>query len=87
MNDKALNDRILKVLYQVAPDAEGEHLDVATAFRDQMDFDSMDALNFAIGLSKEFGIDIPELDYPKLASLKGCSDYLGKNKDSGTAAS
>ena len=45
-------------------------------FRDQVDIDSMDFLNFAIALDEELGVAVPEKDYPKLASLDGCADYV-----------
>jgi hypothetical protein len=36
----------------------------------------MDFLNFAIGLSKELGVEVPEADYPKVASLNGCVEFV-----------
>ena len=45
-------------------------------FRDQLDIDSMDFLNFVIALHASLGVDIPETDYPKLATLNGCVEYL-----------
>jgi acyl carrier protein len=36
----------------------------------------MDFLNFVIALHKELNVDIPEADYPKYASLKGCIEQL-----------
>lgn len=47
------------------------------ALRDQVDLDSMDWLQFLIGLHAEFGIDIPESDYSKLRTLDDLLDYLG----------
>ena len=44
--------------------------------RDQMDLDSMDFLDIVMELRKQHGIEVPEEDYPELASLKSCSDYL-----------
>jgi len=29
-----------------------------------------------IGVHKEFKIEIPEADYPRLATLEGCIDYI-----------
>jgi acyl carrier protein len=46
------------------------------SFREQLDIDSMDFLNFAIGLSKELGVEVSEADYPKVASLDGCVEYV-----------
>ena len=69
--------RVLAVLSSVAPELDAGSLAPGVNFRDQMDFDSMDFLNFAIGLHKAFGVDIPETDYPKLFNLTGCVAYFG----------
>jgi acyl carrier protein len=47
--------------------------------RDQLDLDSMDALNFVIGLHEGFGVDIPESDYAKLTTLDGIVAYLASH--------
>ncbi|NGP53383.1 acyl carrier protein [Thioalkalivibrio sp. XN8] len=70
-------ERVMRTaLAGVAPDLEFDELDPETPIRDQADFDSMDTLNFAIALSRALGIDIPESDYPHLASLAECRRYL-----------
>ncbi len=51
-------------------------LEAETPLRDQLDIDSMDFLNFTIGLHKAFGIEIPEADSRQLATLAGCVNYL-----------
>jgi hypothetical protein len=38
----------------------------------------MDQLNFVLGLHKRLGVDVPETDYPQLATLAGCVDYLSR---------
>jgi acyl carrier protein len=67
---------VLRVLGRIAPEADLKTIDPRTSFRDQLDIDSVDFLNFAIGLNKELGVDIPDADLPKLASLDGCVSYL-----------
>ncbi len=37
----------------------------------------MDFLNFITALHEALGVDIPEADYPRLATLAGCIEYLG----------
>jgi acyl carrier protein len=69
---------VLHALSQIAPEADLSQLKPDLRIRDQLDIDSMDLLNFVIGLHKEFGIDIPEVAYPKLATLNGCVDYLSQ---------
>jgi acyl carrier protein len=63
-------------LTSVAPESADQPLEPDAEFRDQMDLDSMDFLNFIIALHEASGIDIAERDYPQLASLTGCIDYL-----------
>jgi acyl carrier protein len=67
---------VLEALTQVAPDIDISALDHARAFRDQFDFDSMDYLNFVTALHHALACDIPETDYPRLATVDGCVRYL-----------
>lgn len=76
MNTEQLKTRILELLTDVAPDVDAASVEAGTDFRHQFDFDSMDQLNFAIALHRAFGIDIPEADYPQLASLDKCLAYV-----------
>jgi acyl carrier protein len=76
MNQERLRTVILHALSRVAPEADPDDIDPTISLRDQLDIDSMDFLNFVIGLHKELGVEIPEIDYPKLATLNGCVDYL-----------
>jgi acyl carrier protein len=42
----------------------------------------MDFLNFVIALDKELRVEIPEADYPQLATLKSCVEYLTSKQPS-----
>lgn len=77
MSDDDLVSRLRAVLAGVAPD-----LDVSTVagdadLRNDIGLDSMDFLNFVIGVSKELKVDIPEADYRKVATLEHCARYVG----------
>jgi acyl carrier protein len=50
------------------------------AFREQLDLYSMDLLNFIVALHAALGVEIPEADYPKLATLDGCVEYLAARR-------
>jgi len=76
-----LRERILTLLVSVAPDVDAATVLPHVAFRDQFDFDSMDLLNFAIAVSREFGCDVPETDYGDLASIETCEAYLEPRMD------
>jgi acyl carrier protein len=71
-----LQARVLAVLHQVAPDADTATLDPDRSFHDQVGIDSVDFLNFVIGLEDALDVRIAESDYPKLSTLKGCLEYL-----------
>ena len=76
MTDDEIREIVLRALGEIAPEADPTTLEPDVSFRDQLDIDSMDFLNFAIALHEEFGVEIPEADYPKLATLDGCVEYL-----------
>lgn len=63
-------------LLRVAPEAQLGDLEGDDSLRDELDLDSMDFLRFVQGLHARTGIEVPELDYPKLDSLDGATAYL-----------
>ena len=73
---------VLRALGQIAPEADLSQLKPHLRIRDQLDIDSMDALNFFIGLHKELQVEIPEADYAKLTTLDNCVDYLARRERS-----
>lgn len=76
MTNQQLTKIVLEKLKAVAPEADLEHLDRAESFRDQLDMDSMDQLNFVVALHETLGVEIPERDYSKLESVDDCVTYL-----------
>jgi len=67
---------ILRVIGEIAPEADPARIDPSASLRDQLDLDSMDILNVMIALHEALQVDIPETDYPKLATLNGAVAYL-----------
>jgi len=65
-----------RALARVAPEADLAGLDPRADLRESLDIDSMDFLNFVVGLHGETGIEVPEADYPQLATLEGCIAYV-----------
>jgi acyl carrier protein len=76
MRAQELRAAVLRVLGEIAPEADLASLEPDVAFREQLDLDSMDILNFVVGLHAALGVEIPEADYPKLATLDACVGYL-----------
>lgn len=75
-SEAQIKEVVLRVLNGIAPEVDIDSLHPDRDLREQMDIDSVDFLNFVIGLHKSFGLEIPDADIPKLANLKSCIDYL-----------
>jgi acyl carrier protein len=67
---------ILSVLADIAPEVDADDVDPGVDLTEQLDLDSMDYLNWMLGINQETGIEIPERDYPKFLTLNGAVDYL-----------
>jgi acyl carrier protein len=76
MTPAEIKDVVLGALTGVAPEIDPALIQPGISFRDQLDVDSMDFLNFVIALHHRLGVDIPEADYPKLSTLEGAVAYL-----------
>ena len=77
MTEAKIKQIVRQALSDVAPEIDLNAIDPAKDLRDQIDIDSVDFLNFVIGLHKELGVEIPDADVAKLATLNGCVTYLG----------
>jgi len=67
---------VLRALGDISPEADLSAIKPDVNFRDQLDLDSMDVLNFVVALHAVFGVEVPEADYPRLATLESAIDYL-----------
>jgi acyl carrier protein len=76
MTREEIKANTIAMFLEIVPEVEAEKLDAEVSFRDQVEIDSIDYLNFVLALEKRLGIKIPEVDYPKLASLDGCLSCL-----------
>lgn len=76
MTEEQIKETALRILKEVAPEADIESLHLEKRIRDQLDFDSVDFLNYSIALQEELKIKIPESDLHKLATLSGCVEYV-----------
>ncbi len=76
MNDIDIYKVLQEELNNIAPEIDMNGIDRAADLREAMDIDSMDFLNFISALHRRLGIDIPEIDYPKLVTLDGAIVYL-----------
>ncbi len=76
MTVEEIRNAILDIIQDIDDEADLANLDPADALRDQLDLDSMDFLDIVMELRKHYHIQIPEADYPQLATLESCVNYL-----------
>ena len=67
---------VLDIIAEIAPDEDLSNISPDVRLRDQLDLDSMDFLDIVMELRKQYGIEVPEEEYPQLASLDSCAEYL-----------
>jgi acyl carrier protein len=67
---------VLEIIQDIDDEADFTNLNPSEALRDQLDLDSMDFLDIVMELRKRYQIQIPEADYPQLATLDSCVSYL-----------
>lgn len=76
MTRDQVRECVLNIISDIAPDEDMGSVKDEVNLRDQLDLDSMDFLDIVMELRKRFGIEVPENDYPELASLASCVAYL-----------
>ena len=67
---------VIDIITDIAPDEDLTHLKPDVRLRDQLQLDSMDFLDIVMELRKQYRIQIPEDDYPRLSTMAGTVDYL-----------
>ena len=76
MTAAEIKQAVLDILSDIAPDEDLGDLKEDVAFREQLELDSMDFLDIVMELRKRYRIQIPEEDYPQLASMGSTVRYL-----------
>lgn len=76
MTPAEIREVILDILQDIAPDDDLSGLEDDSPFRDQLELDSMDFLDIVMELRKRYRIQVPEEDYPQLASMTSTTQYL-----------
>jgi len=76
VNESQLRETVIARLLEVAPEASAADIDPAEPIQEQLDIDSMDFLEFLVGLAELTGVEVPERDYAQVATVDGCVNYL-----------
>jgi acyl carrier protein len=76
MSEIDIRKVVQEELNDIAPEVDMAQVDPTADLRD---IDSMDFLNFVTAIHHRLGLDIPEIDYPKLITLDGAVAYIEAN--------
>jgi acyl carrier protein len=75
---EAIRAAFLEELVGIAPDIDPATVGEDDHLQDDLGLDSMDVLNLVTALHRRLGIDVPEPDYPEIATLARAVPYLSR---------
>ena len=76
MTREEIIEAVKDIIHTIAPDEDLSGLVASERLRDQIELDSMDFLDIVMELRKRHRVQIPEEDYPQLASMASTVAYL-----------
>lgn len=76
MSTTDIRAAIKEELSNIAPEMDLATIDPSADLREALDIDSMDFLNFITAMHRRLGVNVPEVDYPKLFTLDGAVAYF-----------
>jgi acyl carrier protein len=76
VSDDEIRAAVIGELARIAPEADLAALDPEAPLREELELDSMDFLRLLAALHERLGIDVPDADAAKLATLAGAVRYL-----------
>lgn len=76
MTSEDVKQAVIDIINDILPEGDCSNVDPAVKLRDQLDLDSMDFLDIVMELRKQYKVEVPEAEYPKLATLDSCVEYL-----------
>ena len=76
MQPQEVREVVLAIIADVALDDDLSNIKDDVALREQLDLDSMDFLDIVMELKKRHKVEVPQEDYPQLATLGSCVTYL-----------
>lgn len=80
MTEQQVTQTIFQLLKKIAPDSEPEKLKPDDDIRHTLEIDSFDALRFLVELDEKLGVETPEEDYGKIATLNSLVKYIMEKK-------
>jgi len=79
MTKEEIKKRIIKQIYEIAPEHEGETLPENENIQRSLEIDSFDFLNLLTALNDELGVEVPESDYGEVDTIEHMADYFAQH--------
>jgi len=79
VNEQDARHAVEAALGKVAPDVEPGDLDGGARLRQDLELDSLDFLRLVEVIAESTGVDIPEADYPAVATVDGLVTYVARH--------
>jgi acyl carrier protein len=76
MNQQEARNIIFQVLGEIAPEVDPSLVEDSVDLTEQLDLDSMDYLNWMLGINAETGVEIPQRDVSEFLTIDGAVSYL-----------
>jgi len=76
MNEDQIRTAVLESISDIAPEADVSTLDPDRTFAFELDLDSMDVLNVAMGVEERTGVAILERDYARVGTVNSLVAYV-----------
>jgi acyl carrier protein len=80
MSPAEIKKAVLQAIGEIAPEADPNTIRSDLPLREQLDIDSFDFLNLLVRVHEALGVEIPESDYAKVATLDAFVAYLTTKK-------
>jgi acyl carrier protein len=76
MTEAEVRQVVCELVAKLAPEADLRLVEPGENLREALDLDSFDFLKLLVGLHERLGVEIPEADYARVATLAGLIGYL-----------
>ena len=76
MDLNATRATVLALIAEIAPEVDLTSVDVDADLRRAVDLDSLDFQNLVESVARATGVEIPEIDYPQIRTLRGLTSYV-----------
>jgi acyl carrier protein len=76
MTREQARQTIFHVLGEIAPEVDPATVDDSADLTEQLDLDSMDYLNWMLGINETTGVEIPQRDVSRFLTIDGAVEYL-----------